>query len=234
MILKMKKLIKKPIIVLILILLLTILMLYFFINKNNKLFNKNFNIGNNITNKSIQEIEEYILNISSYEATVSVTIESNKNTNKYVLEQKYKAPNLSKQIVLEPSNIAGIEIKYDGTNLTINNSNLNLQKVYENYEYLANNFLCLETFIEDYKRNKVSIQEENNEIILEASNENNNYAYHKKLFIDKNSGLPTKLLIENINNKTLVYILYNEIELNNLKEDDILAFKTIEPKAGLY
>lgn len=221
---------KKTYIGIAIILLAFLIFLIFFLKNNDK----NFEIGNTISNKNIEEIEEYILNISSYEATVSVTIESNKNTNKYVLEQKYKAPNLSKQIVLEPSNIAGIEIKYDGTNLTINNSNLNLQKVYENYEYLANNFLCLETFIEDYKRNKVSIQEENNEIILEASNENNNYAYHKKLFIDKNSGLPTKLLIENINNKTLVYILYNEIELNNLKEDDILAFKTIEPKAGLY
>ena len=221
---------KKTYIGIAIILLAFLIFLIFFLKNNDK----NFEIGNTISNKNIEEIEEYILNISSYEATVSVTIESNKNTNKYVLEQKYKAPNLSKQIVLEPSNIAGIEIKYDGTNLTINNSNLNLQKVYENYEYLANNFLCLQTFIEDYKRNKVSIQEENNEIILEASNENNNYAYHKKLFIDKNSGLPTKLLIENINNKTLVYILYNEIELNNLKEDDILAFKTIEPKAGLY
>ena len=54
MIFQMKKLIKKPIIILILILLLTILTLYFFINKNKKLFNKNSNIGNNITNKSIQ------------------------------------------------------------------------------------------------------------------------------------------------------------------------------------
>ena len=225
-----KKISRKKLIIIMCIIAISLIFIIFF-TKNNY---KNIKTGNNMSNKNIEEIEEYILNISSYEATVSVTIESNKNTNKYVLEQKYKAPNLSKQIVLEPSNIAGIEIKYDGTNLTINNSNLNLQKVYENYEYLANNFLCLETFIEDYKRNKVSIQEENNEIILEASNENNNYAYHKKLFIDKNSGLPTKLLIENINNKTLVYILYNEIELNNLKEDDILAFKTIEPKAGLY
>ena len=221
---------KKTYIGIAIILLAFLIFLIFFLKNNDK----NFEIGNTISNKNIEEIEEYILNISSYEATVSVTIESNKNTNKYVLEQKYRAQNLSKQIVLEPSNIAGIEIKYDGTNLTINNSNLNLQKVYENYEYLANNFLCLETFIEDYKRNKGSIQEENNEIILEASNENNNYAYHKKLFIDQNSGLPTKLLIEDINNKTLVYILYNEIELNNLKEDDILAFKTIEPKARLY
>ena len=226
-----EKLRNKKRIIVISIVIIILLIFFIFFSKNNYKISE---IGNTMSNKNIEEIEEYILNISSYEATVSVTIESNKNTNKYVLEQKYKAPNLSKQIVLEPSNIAGIEIKYDGTNLTINNSNLNLQKVYENYEYLANNFLCLETFIEDYKRNKVSIQEENNEIILEASNENNNYAYHKKLFIDKNSGLPTKLLIENINNKTLVYILYNEIELNNLKEDDILAFKTIEPKAGLY
>src|SRR5699024_5756980 len=95
---------KKTYIGIAIILLAFLIFLIFFLKNNDK----NFEIGNTISNKNIEEIEEYILNISSYEATVSVTIESNKNTNKYVLEQKYKAPNLSKQIVLEPSNIAGI------------------------------------------------------------------------------------------------------------------------------
>ena len=138
--------------------------LIFFLKNNYKISE----IGNTMSNKTIKEIEEYILGISSYEAKVSVTIESNKNKNEYVLLQKYVEPNISRQTVLEPSSLEGLETIYDGTNLTVKNTKLNLSKIYENYEYLANNFLCLETFISDYKENDGSqIYEQENQIILE-------------------------------------------------------------------
>lgn len=220
MILKMKKLIKKPIIVLILILLLTILMLYFFINKNNKLFNKNFNIGNNITNKSIQEIEEYILNISSYEAKLEATVQSNKNTNKYILKQKYINSKLEEQVVMEPSNIEGLTILYENGKLTVNNTKLNLQTVYDNYEEITQNNLWLNSFIEEYKNNNNrSISEDSNYVIMTV-NTANNYEKVETLYINKNTGNPEKMIIQDKNQKNMVYILYNEIRINNLSKED--------------
>ena len=56
-----------------------------FLVKNNY---KNLKFGNTITSKSIEEIENYILNVSSYEAKIEVTITTNKNENKYILSQK--------------------------------------------------------------------------------------------------------------------------------------------------
>lgn len=220
MILKMKKLIKKPIIVLILILLLTILTFYFFINKNNKLFNKNFNIGNNITNKSIQEIEEYILNISSYEAKLEVTVQSNKNTNKYILKQKYINSKLEEQVVVEPSNIEGLTILYENGKLTVNNTKLNLQTVYDNYEEITQNNLWLNSFIEEYKNNNNrSISEDSNYVIMTV-NTANNYEKVETLYINKNTGNPEKMIIQDKNQKNMVYILYNEIRINNLSKED--------------
>ena len=72
--------------------------------------------------KSAENIKEYILNISSYEADISLEITSNKTTNKYRLIQKYAQPNIFKQEVLEPNNIKGLTTTYDGTNLKIENS----------------------------------------------------------------------------------------------------------------
>lgn len=72
--------------------------------------------------KSAENIKEYILNISSYEANITVEVTSNKNSNKYKLIQKYFEPNIFKQEVLEPSNIKGLTIQYDGTNLKIDNT----------------------------------------------------------------------------------------------------------------
>ena len=219
---------------------IAIIILFIFLIIFYKIFSKNnykiSEIGNNMSSKDIKEIEEYILNISSYEATIEATVESNKNTNKYILLQKYIAPNMSKQTVLEPSNLEGIEITYDGQNLKVSNSKLNISKIYENYEYIVDNVLCLESFISDYKTcketNNTNLYEQDNNYVFETNILNSNkYREKKKLYINKNTGKPTKLLVQDINEKTLVYILYNEIKLNGLNKSDILAFKMSKPYA---
>ena len=173
---------------------------------------KNNNIGNN---KTSQEIVDYILNLSSYETQITVTVTSNKNSNKYILKQKYEKPNISLQEVIEPSNIAGVKIENDGTNLKIENSSLNINKIIDNYEYLGNNCLDLSTFISDYKENNKSTFEEiNSEIILSTqSSLNNNYIYEKTLHIDKTTLKPTQMEIKDNKQKTTIYILYNEVKI---------------------
>ena len=52
----------------------------------------------------------------------------------------------------------------------------------------------------------------------------NPYVSSKKLVIDKITGAIEKLIVQDKNQKNLVYILYTEIKINSLKEQDILAF----------
>ncbi len=191
---------------------ITVLIFLIFFIKNNY---KNFDTGHNMSNKNIEEIEKYILNISSYKAKASIEVQSNKNLNKYVVLQEYTKPNISKQTVLEPSNIEGIEIIYDGNDLKINNTKLNLSTIYKDYEYIVDNNFSLESFINDYTdTSNTKKYEENEEYVLEAQIENNKYMKNKKLYIDKKTAKPTKLTIQDINEKNIVYILYNEITVN--------------------
>ncbi len=207
MILIMKN--KKIILVCLLIFLVIILNWYY----------KNRNSGNNIS-KSITDFEDYILNISSYEATISVEITSNKNTNKYIIKQWYASPNIFKQEVQAPENLKGLTILYDGTNLEIQNSRLNLTKIYNNYEYLSNNILSLNGFIEECKNGVTEYIESKEEITLGVTTKNK-YTMYKKLTMDKR-GIPIKLEIMNENKKNLVYILYNEITINSTTKEDII------------
>ena len=214
---------KKLIIILgILAVLVTSVIIYSFIKNNYK----NLKSGNNMSNKNLKEIEEYILSIRSYNAKIEVEIQSNKNKNKYVLEQKYAEPNVQKQIVLEPSNIEGLETIFDGNNLKINNTKLNLSTIYENYSDVTSNFLWLNTFTEEYKKmietGKQNIIEQNGIIIMEIKDADE---LNKKLYIDRKTGKPIKMQIKNVSKNTTVYILYNEIEINSLKRDDVLAFR---------
>ncbi len=170
----------------------------------------------NGNNMSSQEIVDYILNKTTYTAKISVQVNSNKNTNKYILNQKFNSENESMQEVIEPSNIAGVKIiKKDG-NLKIENTTLNLSKIFENYKGLGENCLDLNTFIDDYKKNEKSNFEENDkEIIMKTKSSNRNkYTENKILYINKESKLPTKLIIEDNNQNTTINIQYNEIEFN--------------------
>lgn len=173
---------------------------------------KNDKVGNN---KNSQEIVDYILNLSSYETQITVTVTSNKNSNKYILKQNYQAPNISSQEVIEPSNIAGVKIENDGTNLKIENSSLNINKILENYSYLGNNCLDLSTFISDYKENnESSFEEKDTEIIMNTiSNTENIYTHEKTLHIDKNTAKPTQMEIKDNKQNTTIYILYNEVKI---------------------
>lgn len=177
---------------------------------------KKIKIGNNESNKSVKEIEEYILNINSYTATLDITVRANKNENKYIIKQEYNKNNLEKQTVVKPENIEGTEIIYKDGNLELKNSNLNLSKMYSNYPYLSDNALWLNAFIEGYKNNREnsSIYEENDFIVMQISNKNNNRSI-QKLYLEKGTGLPKKMIIQDNNQKDTIYILYTEININN-------------------
>lgn len=213
--------IKKTIIIFIIVL---ILILGVILIKNNYKTSKN---GNNISNKSADEIENLILNIGSYEAKANITIKSNKNQNTYVVKQKYnKEGNLYRQEILEPSGIAGTLIQYDGKDLTIKNTNLNIKKIYENYSYIESNILSLASFIEDYKQSESKeIKEENGIVTLQVKLSNNNkYTMEKTLYINKNENKIEKMEIKDTTQNVRIYILYNEIEFNNTPKEEVLAF----------
>lgn len=206
-----------------LILIIAIIILIFFI-----IFAyKKIISGNNI-DRTADGITNYILNISSYKSKVKITIESNKNCNKYILNQEYaKESDVYKQEVIEPSNIEGLRIIYNGENLKIENTKLNLSEIYERYEYVSENSLCLYNFIEDYNTSEGSnVKETENEVIMstKTKNDSNKYVMYKTLYIDKKSLKPTKMEIKDINRNTLVYIEYNEIEINSTSKEEILAF----------
>ena len=172
--------------------------------------------GNININQSEEDIVKYILNINSYKAKLEIEVETNKNKSKYVISQSLEENNVSRQEVLEPSNIAGVITEYDGNNLRIINNKLNLSTTFENYSYVVENKLWLNSFIEDYKKHSnSSVISKDNEIILEVKDEDGNkYNTYKKLYIDKKTKKPTKMIVQDINQKTLVYILYTEIEIS--------------------
>ena len=196
------------------ILIVIFLFLFFLIHYKTK------NNGNNI-NKLIKNIDEYILNISSYEAKIELTIESNKTINKYKLEQLYYKPKLAKQIVKEPLSLENLTFIYDGQNIKVENTRIGLSKIYENYKYVNENALWLSFFVENYNASS-KVSETGHEIIIENNKQYSEYNVKQILHIDKKQKIPKKMEIYDNNKKIRIYIKYNEIILNKLDKNKIL------------
>ena len=179
---------------------------------------KNFLFGNNIIkNRSNRKIEDILHNSNNYNADVSVTVNSNKTQNLYEIHQEVR-DNYSIQEIMAGEDIKGIKIELDGQNLKISNSNLSLEKVYENYTNMLNNAMFLNSFANDFKNeeNDVKCYEENDEIIFEVkiNSSQNTYIKYKKLYVNSETLKPTKMEIkDNAKNETIC-IIYNNIELN--------------------
>ncbi len=86
----------KRILPVILILALIMFIINFFLEKN---YNSK-EIGNTMSKQN--DIQAYILNISSYEATADITITNGKTTNDYKVRQNERIDGLFEQEVIEP------------------------------------------------------------------------------------------------------------------------------------
>ncbi len=201
---------RKVIIILVIVVLLITLIIFFIKNNNNTA--KTSKIGNNSTS---QEIVNYILNISSYEANIEVEVKTNKNTNKYKIKQKYISKENNMQEVLEPSNIQGVKIVKEGNNLRIENTKLSLTKIIEDYKDISQNNLDLINFLENYKNNSNSkFKEQNDQIIMETiAKTENNYQKYETLYVSRENAEPIKMEIKDTNQNTIINIIYNEIDI---------------------
>ena len=173
--------------------------------------------GHTISKHGFQEMESNLWKMSKYQATIEVTIQSNKNTNTYTCKQEYEKQGekeVATQEILQPENLKGFQIIRRGEQLEVRNTTFNLSKIYEKYDEMLKNDLWLDDFLADYQEspNKEKLEEEN-AIVFQIQKEDRPYQIKKKLYVSKETGKPQKLVIEDKNQKNRVYILYKEIEI---------------------
>lgn len=171
--------------------------------------------GNNISNKSQEEIIDYILNdVKEYEADVEVLVISNKTENTYKMKQKVNSEENTFEVYF-PEEINGLKVSNFDNKLKISNSKIELNKIYENYQPLLNNMMFLNVFINDYKENDSVNYEENEKIVLQTDLKDNinTYIKSKELYIDKKTNKIEKLVIKDNTKKVRVCIKYNYIDI---------------------
>ena len=170
--------------------------------------------GNNINRNQKEFVEEILKKLKSYEANLTVVVNSNKNNNEYKMYQEVSSKS-SKLVVNNPQNVNGLCIELKENKLIISNEKTKMQKVYENYNNFVNESIFLNTFIEDYENNKAEIEENEQEIIvkLEMKDNEDTYIKFKELYINKESEIPTKLIIKDNKQSIKMSIIYTDMKI---------------------
>ncbi len=174
------------------------------------IFNKN---GNNIINQNQEMIIEKIFNLNEYKANAKVTVYSNKNQNQYEIEFKENLKeNYSFEEVKGNKDFEGFSIELKNNKLTISNTNLNLRKIYKDYNPISKNYLFLSNFIKEANMEK--IEDKDNQIIIVAKENENNYLHSKTLYINKEKNVIEKMVITDKEQNVKIIIEYTELQLN--------------------
>ena len=171
--------------------------------------------GNNISVKSKNVIIESILNGKiKYNAKIKVEVISNKNKNVYVIKQKESGKE-SYQEVISDGDIEGLKIVCTENVLKVENSNLKIEKIYENYDIVTNDYLFLTNFAKDYLKNEHFEIEENDKcmIVKVEVKDANKYIKFKELYLDKKTGMPIKMIIKDSDKQKRASIEYINIEI---------------------
>ena len=162
--------------------------------------------GNNIIVKDENKIVDYVLNnITEYEAEIEVIIEGNKTTNIYKMKQNV-SKNYSSLEIISKGKIDGLKIEFTEGILKIQNTELKVDKIYENYTQLMNNTLFLGTFINKFKESNGTTYVKDNELVFEISD-------FGKLYVDIKTVKPIKLEIKDNTKKSNICINYISIEI---------------------
>lgn len=186
----------KKLIFFVIILLLILTFLYY----NTSIF------GNNIIIKDENKMASAILNsFYNYEAEIEVTVKSNKTVNIYEMKQVVK-DNYSSFEVTSTGKINGLKVEFENNILKFSNTELKLNKIYDNYDSIMKNALFLNSFADEFKSTDSTTYKENNQFVFDIENG------RKKLYVSSKTLKPEKLEIKGNNQKTSISIIYKRVE----------------------
>ncbi len=189
------------------IILSTIIFIIFFI-----FYYKIQNKGNNIVIQNKENIIAYLESIKNYRANLLVHVYSNKNQTDYEIYQEVNGEK-SKQVVKSPKEIENLEIESDANSIKIRNTNLSLEKVYNNYSNSLSNLLFLNSVVKLIDNDTQIIENESTINLKISSKKDSTYNKSIEMEIEKNTGNPKSIVIKDKDQRKQICIIYNDIEI---------------------
>ena len=185
------------------------------------------------SNDEYVNIQDKLINMQSYSATVDVTFFSNKGENSYTMIQEARNDGKYYIETTAPEHLKGNIILYDGKMLWQYNPQLDKKISVGEKEKMARKQIDIFSFLENHLKSKdVALETANIEksmyTILEAKIPGDDkYFSTEKLFINNETSAPEKLIIYDKENKERVVAQYKNFIYNPKIEDSKFNIENI-------
>ena len=181
--------------------------------------------------EEFNNIQKTLNSISTYECKAEITIVGNKSSKDYKVYHKFKKPNKYIAEIIAPEDNKGNKTMYNGKQVYLYNKSINQYEILKSYNITEEKMLFLGYFLRNLNMaEEVEIDEEKVEdkdyIIIKLDIPGNNkYRVYEKLWVDKKTHIPYKLVIFDEKDKETVNVVYKDIEYNKDIQDDNFRIK---------
>lgn len=178
-------------------------------------------------------IQDKFVNMEAYSSNADVTFYSNKGENTYKIKQQAKNDGRYYIETIEPDNLKGNIIIFDGNMLWQYNPNLDSKLYVGDKDKMARKEICLFTFLENHLKSKdIALEtaniDENIYSVLEAKIPGGNkYFDTEKLWINNETKQPEKLVIYDVEGKERILVKYDNFVYNPKIEDSEFDIENI-------
>ncbi len=185
------------------------------------------------TKDEYKTIQEKLMAMESYYAKATITYISNKSESTYTIEQKVLKDGRYLIKVLEPEEVLGSIILFDGNIVWSYNPNLDSKISVIEKDSLERTEISLFSFLEHYVKSQdtaveTSKMDNNIYTILDAEIPGqNDFFSTEKLWINNETKEPEKLVIYDNDEKERIILTITDFEYNAKLDEDLFNIKNI-------
>ncbi|MBU5292864.1 hypothetical protein KQH90_02275 [Anaerosalibacter bizertensis] len=169
----------------------------------------------------LNNIKKNIDDFDNYESISTVVVKSNKGVTSYKFKEVFIKPDKIKLEIIEPKESLGCIIIYDGDKIFLKHPNISQTISMENIKSLDKSFF-IGNFYEKLghcENPQISIEEEYIIFTMDLQNQSD-YRYSQKVWLNKKDFVPYKLNILDRNGEVNTEIFYENFKYNLTLDED--------------
>ena len=181
--------------------------------------------------EEFNDIQKTLNSISTYTCKADITVKGNKSSKSFKAKHMFKNPNKYIAEIIEPKENEGNKTVYNGKQAYLYNKQINQHTILKDFEVSGEEMLFIGYFLKNLNTTEeVTIRndkiDEKDYLTIEVDIPGNNkHRKYERLWVDKQTHVPYKLVVFDDKNNEVVNVIYKDVEYNVDIQDEKFTIK---------